>query len=66
MLISLGSLELFYITKRACIIDLLLVTDFYIQKINSSVLVLISRIIKHIIYISTRKDFNSYAFTEFI
>lgn len=59
MLIALGSLELVYITKIAFITDLLLVTDFHIQKINSTVLVLVSRIIKHIIYISTRKDFNS-------
>ena len=62
--ISLNDENSFYITIMNFIINILSTRNFYINKINDAILILMNKLTKHVIYIATIKNLNAKNFTK--
>jgi len=58
MFISSESMNSFHMMIMNFIIDMLSAKNSYIEKTNDAILIIINKLIKHTIYISTIKDLN--------
>jgi len=58
MFISSESVNSFHMMIMNFIINMLFAKNLYIKKTSDVILIMINKLIKHVIYISTIKDFN--------